>query len=187
MVYGMLARDGRLVYCNAGHNPPMLFTRGRVERLEEGGLVLGPVRARPFAQATLRLEPGDVLVVFSDGVSEAIDRAGGRVRRRPHRVVHRRPPASRSGGVARTAARRRPPVQRGDPPARRCDRTGLAVHGGVDGDSRAIRTADRPSRPRTVDGGRSRVPPRPGTDNASAVRSNRTAGTSHCADATAPG
>ena len=73
MAYGIVSRDGQLTYCNAGHNPPMLFTRGRVERLEEGGLVLGLFGHAQFAQATLSLDPGDVLVAFSDGVSEAID------------------------------------------------------------------------------------------------------------------
>jgi sigma-B regulation protein RsbU (phosphoserine phosphatase) len=76
MTYGIIARDGQLTYCNAGHNPPMLFTRGTVQRLEEGGMVLGLFGHAQFAQATLSLDPGDVLVVFSDGVSEAIDVAG---------------------------------------------------------------------------------------------------------------
>ena len=76
MVYGIVARDGQLTYCNAGHNPPMLFTRGTVQRLEEGGMVLGLFGHAQFAQAMLSLDPGDVLVVFSDGVSEAIDVAG---------------------------------------------------------------------------------------------------------------
>jgi serine phosphatase RsbU (regulator of sigma subunit) len=76
MVYGIVSGDGQLTYCNAGHNPPMLFTRGTVRRLEEGGMVLGLFGHAQFAQAALPLEPGDVLVVFSDGVSEATDVAG---------------------------------------------------------------------------------------------------------------
>ena len=76
MAYGIVSPDGQLTYCNAGHNPPMLFTRGTVLRLEEGGMVLGLFGHAQFAQATLPLNPGDVLVVFSDGVSEAIDVAG---------------------------------------------------------------------------------------------------------------
>ena len=76
MTYGIIARDGQLTYCNAGHNPPMLFRRGTIQRLEEGGMVLGLFGHAQFAQATLSLDPGDVLVVFSDGVSEAIDVAG---------------------------------------------------------------------------------------------------------------
>jgi serine phosphatase RsbU (regulator of sigma subunit)/pSer/pThr/pTyr-binding forkhead associated (FHA) protein len=76
MAYGVISPAGQLTYCNAGHNPPMLFTRGGVQRLEEGGMVLGLFGHAQFAQATLPLDPGDILVVFSDGVSEAIDVAG---------------------------------------------------------------------------------------------------------------
>ena len=76
MAYGIISPAGQLTYCNAGHNPPMLFTRGTVQRLEEGGMVLGLFGHAQFAQATLSLDPGDVLVVFSDGVSEATDVAG---------------------------------------------------------------------------------------------------------------
>jgi sigma-B regulation protein RsbU (phosphoserine phosphatase) len=54
----------------------MLFTRGSIRRLEEGGMVLGLFGYAQFAQARLPLDPGDVLVIFSDGVSEAIDVAG---------------------------------------------------------------------------------------------------------------
>jgi sigma-B regulation protein RsbU (phosphoserine phosphatase) len=73
MAYGVLSRGGRLTYSNAGHNPPMLFTRGGVRRLEQGGLVLGLFPHAQYEEETLQLDPGDVLVVFSDGVSEAID------------------------------------------------------------------------------------------------------------------
>jgi len=76
IAYGIISAAGRLTYCNAGHNPPMLFTRGSVLRLEQGGMVLGLFGHAQFAQATLQLDPGDVLVVFSDGVSEATDVAG---------------------------------------------------------------------------------------------------------------
>jgi sigma-B regulation protein RsbU (phosphoserine phosphatase) len=51
----------------------MLFTRGGVRRLEQGGLVLGLFPHAQYEEETLQLDSGDVLVVFSDGVSEAID------------------------------------------------------------------------------------------------------------------
>ena len=73
MAYGVLSQGGRLTYSNAGHNPPMLFTRGGVRRLEQGGLVLGLFPHAQYEEETLQLDSGDVLVVFSDGVSEAID------------------------------------------------------------------------------------------------------------------
>jgi sigma-B regulation protein RsbU (phosphoserine phosphatase) len=76
VVYGALARDGRLTYCNAGHNPPVLIGRGGIRRLETGGLILGLFPQAIYEQETLALEPGDLLVMFSDGVTEALDAAG---------------------------------------------------------------------------------------------------------------
>lgn len=76
MLYGVVTREGRLTTCNAGHNPPFLFTRGGIRRLEEGGLVLGLFPQALYEEETVQLDPDDVLVVFSDGVSEAIDLAG---------------------------------------------------------------------------------------------------------------
>ena len=76
LFYGVLFPDGRLTYCNAGHNPPMLVTRSRVERLETGGMVLGLFDGTPFEEGSVVLAPGDFLVTFSDGVSEAMDKEG---------------------------------------------------------------------------------------------------------------
>jgi serine phosphatase RsbU (regulator of sigma subunit)/pSer/pThr/pTyr-binding forkhead associated (FHA) protein len=62
---------GRLNYVNAGHNPPLLVRAdGRVEELTEGGMVLGLLDSAPYVDATVALDAGDVLVVFSDGVTE---------------------------------------------------------------------------------------------------------------------
>ena len=68
----------RLVYVNAGHNPPMLLRGGshgeaRVERLDAGGPVIGLLPECFYTQAEVRLEPGDLLVAFTDGVSEAMN------------------------------------------------------------------------------------------------------------------
>ena len=75
-VYGTLAGDGRLTYCNAGHNPPLLIARDSTRRLETGGLILGVFPKAVYDQETLTLEPGDVVVMFSDGVTEAFNAAG---------------------------------------------------------------------------------------------------------------
>jgi sigma-B regulation protein RsbU (phosphoserine phosphatase) len=73
-------RTRRLVYVNAGHNAPMLFRRGapagEAIRLEAGGPVIGLLDPVPFQQGDVALEPGDVLVGFTDGVSEAMDTQG---------------------------------------------------------------------------------------------------------------
>jgi phosphoserine phosphatase RsbU/P len=76
-LYGVIAPDGRLTYCNAGHNPPLLVrTDGAVERLETGGLILGLFEHATFEEDTVVLKPGDLLITFSDGVTEALSASG---------------------------------------------------------------------------------------------------------------
>lgn len=63
---------GAIEYSNAGHNPPVLARRGGgVEQLTAGGPVLGILPDIPYEKGKAKLEPGDCLVMFSDGVSEA--------------------------------------------------------------------------------------------------------------------
>lgn len=63
---------GEVCYCNAGHNPPLLIKPdGRVQRLENGGPVLGVLPRFPFSQHNCRMEENDLLVMFTDGVTEA--------------------------------------------------------------------------------------------------------------------
>ena len=76
VVYGVLAPDGRLTYSNAGHNPPILTGAGGVRRLETGGLILGLFPQATYEEETLQLESGDTLVVYSDGVTDALNMAG---------------------------------------------------------------------------------------------------------------
>ena len=67
---------GDLSYANAGHNPPFVVrTSGEVEVLRGGGPVLGILPAAPYAQEKARLAPGDLLVIYSDGVTEATNTA----------------------------------------------------------------------------------------------------------------
>jgi sigma-B regulation protein RsbU (phosphoserine phosphatase) len=63
-----------LQYVNAGHNPPMIFkASGDVVRLDVGGPVIGLIEGCVYEQATVTLDPGDVLVAYTDGVSEAMN------------------------------------------------------------------------------------------------------------------
>ncbi|MFN7993377.1 MAG: SpoIIE family protein phosphatase [Bryobacteraceae bacterium] len=63
---------GELAYCNAGHNPPVLVRKnGSVEYLDGGGPVLGILSVANYAEYRARLEPGDMLAIYSDGVTEA--------------------------------------------------------------------------------------------------------------------
>src|SRR5205085_4414959 len=74
--YGILGADGSLTYCNAGHNAPLLVSATGIRRLETGGVVLGLFEAASFEEETLTLVPGDLIVLFSDGVTEAMNKEG---------------------------------------------------------------------------------------------------------------
>jgi phosphoserine phosphatase RsbU/P len=76
ILLGGVSAEGRLTYCNGGHNPPFVIGASGVRRLEAGGPVVGLLESADFGQDTVQLDPGDVVVVFSDGVSEAMNVAG---------------------------------------------------------------------------------------------------------------
>jgi serine phosphatase RsbU (regulator of sigma subunit)/pSer/pThr/pTyr-binding forkhead associated (FHA) protein len=80
LMYGAIAPDGRLTYCNAGHNPPLIVSRSgsapTLRRLECGGPIVGLFEAATFEEETVILTDGDWLIVFSDGVSEAMSASG---------------------------------------------------------------------------------------------------------------
>jgi steroid delta-isomerase-like uncharacterized protein len=75
-VYAVLTPEGCLTYCNAGHNPPLLVRRSSPQRLEGGGTIVGMFDQATFVDQTVQLEPGDMLVAFSDGITEARDPDG---------------------------------------------------------------------------------------------------------------
>jgi phosphoserine phosphatase RsbU/P len=76
LMYGSLLPDGQLTYCNAGHNPPLVVGKGTVRRLETGGPIVGLFESATFEEETVQLVRGDWLIVFSDGVSEALSAEG---------------------------------------------------------------------------------------------------------------
>ena len=76
LLYAVLAPDGRLTYSNAGHNPPFVLGRSGVRRLETGGTILGLFEKASFDEEALQLQPGDLMVAFSDGLSEAMSATG---------------------------------------------------------------------------------------------------------------
>lgn len=70
-------KTGDVVYSNAGHNPPLLVrTSGEVEKLDGGGLIMGLFPRAQYGSHAAHLEAGDLLVLFSDGVTEATDAQG---------------------------------------------------------------------------------------------------------------
>lgn len=65
--------DLSLVYTNAGHNPPLVVRQdGVLEPLETGGVIVGILEEFPYAEATVRLHPGDLFLAYTDGVTEAM-------------------------------------------------------------------------------------------------------------------
>lgn len=76
LMLGVVDIDGTLTYTNAGHNPPFVVGPSGVRRLEDGGPVIGLLEFAPYSQQSVKLVPGDTVVVFSDGVSEALDSMG---------------------------------------------------------------------------------------------------------------
>lgn len=79
LFYGLLdAHGGRLRYVNAGNVPPLYYraTSGEIEALEPTGPVMGANLHARYQERQVTLEPGDVLLVFTDGVTSAVG-AGG--------------------------------------------------------------------------------------------------------------
>jgi sigma-B regulation protein RsbU (phosphoserine phosphatase) len=59
-----------LTYTNAGHLPPVLLRQGKVERLRVGGTVVGLFSPITYVQAEIQIQPGDLLLAFTDGITE---------------------------------------------------------------------------------------------------------------------
>ena len=74
-VYGVLdAANHIFTFSNFGHNPPVLFRNGgEVEFLTEGGIVLGVNQLASFEERALMMQPGDIIVMYTDGVTEVFD------------------------------------------------------------------------------------------------------------------
>lgn len=104
MWYGVIdSRNFRLTYCNAGHEPVWLFRRSgqtwTVRELDHGGMVLGVDARQRFDKGLVDLRPGDILLAYSDGLTEAqnFDREMfGKTRTRESvlRVLNDRPQAA---------------------------------------------------------------------------------------------
>jgi sigma-B regulation protein RsbU (phosphoserine phosphatase) len=77
MFYGELELNGNFLYVNAGHPPPFhLSASGDVTFLESGGVVLGPLADAVYERGFVLVEPGDLLVLYTDGIIEARPRGG---------------------------------------------------------------------------------------------------------------
>ncbi len=62
-------------FVNAGHNPPLLLRYGEIKKLKRGGLILGVMETLiPYESEKIQLQPDDILFLFTDGISEAMDK-----------------------------------------------------------------------------------------------------------------
>jgi sigma-B regulation protein RsbU (phosphoserine phosphatase) len=76
LVCGHATAAGDVAICNAGHPPPLLVRQSRIERIESTGLPLGLFSSEQFGVSQVHLEPGDALLVCTDGVLEAENAVG---------------------------------------------------------------------------------------------------------------
>jgi serine phosphatase RsbU (regulator of sigma subunit) len=78
LFYGVLdTKKHKICYCNAGHNYPLLFKESEeIARLSKGGLVLGAVEDFCYSEGKVPFDRSDLLVIFSDGITEAINEEG---------------------------------------------------------------------------------------------------------------
>ena len=102
MFYGVFSSGGRrLSYCSAGHEPTLLLRDGVFSELSAGGLVLGIDPAAKYDYGVQELRQGDIVVLTTDGVAEAMNFQGepyGRQRLRESILRHRALDASQHAG-----------------------------------------------------------------------------------------
>ena len=93
-------RTRLLRYANAAHNPPLIWRRqlARVDRLDAAGLLIGLQAEAEFISQEVVLEPGDVLLYYTDGVTEATGFSGERFEE--HRLINALSTICRSGAGA---------------------------------------------------------------------------------------
>jgi serine phosphatase RsbU (regulator of sigma subunit) len=93
--FATLTPEGVLTYCNAGHNPPVVVGVDGVRSLASGSVPVGLFSSATYADDRVQLQPGEVLVIYSDGVTEALNPAGeefGEERLAAEAISHRTAP-----------------------------------------------------------------------------------------------
>lgn len=76
LFYGELEHNGTLVYCNAGHNPPLLWNGSTFDELTRGGMVLGPNPDALYERHYTTLLSDSIFLAYTDGITEAENAAG---------------------------------------------------------------------------------------------------------------
>jgi sigma-B regulation protein RsbU (phosphoserine phosphatase) len=77
IAFAIVGKDGRLWVSSAGHNPTYVLRKdGRIESLDKGGLMVGIFPDATYEEEMIQLEPGDLVILYSDGVTEALNAHG---------------------------------------------------------------------------------------------------------------
>ncbi len=77
LFYGVISSNGELRYVNAGHNPPYIIrSNGSLEELYSASVVLGAFDFAKYEEKSVQLQPGDLICLFTDGVTEARSKKG---------------------------------------------------------------------------------------------------------------
>jgi sigma-B regulation protein RsbU (phosphoserine phosphatase) len=76
LFYGEIEEEGNFIYVNAGHPPPLHFHANGVSTLMQTGMVLGPSATASYSRGFLSLQPGDALLLYTDGMIEATNPRG---------------------------------------------------------------------------------------------------------------
>jgi phosphoserine phosphatase RsbU/P len=73
LICGKASKSGAVSICNAGHPPALLSRHGKIEEISATGLPLGMFPDQEFSQGNLRLDSGDTLILYTDGVVDALN------------------------------------------------------------------------------------------------------------------
>lgn len=76
LVCGKASDNGKVEICNAGHPPPLLIHGSKIDEIEATGLPLGMFCDEHFTVCTVQLDPGDTILIYTDGLSEALNKGG---------------------------------------------------------------------------------------------------------------
>jgi sigma-B regulation protein RsbU (phosphoserine phosphatase) len=77
VAFAIAESDGHLRVSNAGHNPTYVLRKdGSLETLDKGGLMVGIFPDATYEEEEIQLEPGDLVILYSDGVTEALNAHG---------------------------------------------------------------------------------------------------------------
>ncbi len=73
LICGRASKDGSVSICNAGHPPALLSRKGEIEQISATGLPLGMFPNQKFSVGNLKLDTGDTLILYTDGVPDALN------------------------------------------------------------------------------------------------------------------